>query len=89
MQNGFEVSSFLAEMPPREREANLVAFQETKGSTRSAVLLMNYSVAAIGLNLTAAKSAVLYMPATNEAEEQQAKNRIHRMGQTDAMTVIR
>ena len=50
---------------------------------------MNYSVAAIGLNLTAAKSAVLFMPATNEAEEQQAMNRIHRMGQTDAMTVIR
>jgi len=53
------------------------------------VLLLSMRAGAAGLNLMAANHCFLMDPATNSAIEEQAIDRIHRIGQTRAVTVKR
>jgi SWI/SNF-related matrix-associated actin-dependent regulator of chromatin subfamily A3 len=47
------------------------------------------SVADVRLNLTAASYVFVFEPAWNPAIEQQAVDRVHRLGQTSDVNVIR
>ena len=46
-------------------------------------------VGGVGLNLTAARKLILLDPAWNPATEEQCFDRIHRLGQTQDVEIIR
>ena len=46
-------------------------------------------VGGVGLNLTAARKLILLDPAWNPATEEQCFDRIHRLGQTEDVEIIR
>jgi len=69
--------------PARQRAIR--AFQE---DTTSIAFLISLKAGGVGLNLTAANTVVLLDPWWNPAAEQQAVDRIHRVGQTRDVTVV-
>lgn len=60
------------------REAVVKRFQT---SPECSVLLMTMKVGGVGLNLTAADTVYIFEPWWNKAAEEQAVNRLHRIGQ--------
>jgi Superfamily II DNA/RNA helicases, SNF2 family len=62
-----------------ERGRQVQQFQE---DPQSLVFLLSIKAGGAGLNLTAADTVLLFDPWWNEAVEQQAIDRAHRMGQT-------
>ena len=77
---------FDGKVPPRKRETVLQTFREQMAIN---VLLISISCGGTGLDLTAASRVYLLEPQWNPMIEEQALNRVHRMGQTKDVTTIR
>lgn len=71
--------------PAKERMEYVDAFQRGDGD----FFLISLKAGGMGLNLTAANYVVLLDPWWNPAVENQAADRVHRIGQTDPVTVYR
>ncbi len=71
--------------PQKDREAAVDAFQRGEGD----FFLISLKAGGMGLNLTAANYVVLLDPWWNPAVENQAADRVHRIGQKDPVTVYR
>lgn len=75
-------------MSQKNRAAVLVEFASS-ASTKGAVLLLSLRAGGVGLNLTMAKRVYMMDPWWSFAVEAQAIDRVHRMGQTDEVKVVR
>ncbi len=73
-------------VPRLERQ---LALRRFKGDPSISVILISLRCGANGLNLTAANHVFLMEPQWNPALEDQALDRVHRMGQTKAVTTVR
>ncbi|KAK3062477.1 DNA helicase rad5 [Teratosphaeriaceae sp. CCFEE 6253] len=73
-------------MSQQQRKHTLAAFAERPGFT---VLLLSLRAGGVGLNLTCAKRVFMMDPWWSFAVEAQAIDRVHRMGQTEAVEVVR
>ncbi|MBO7654082.1 MAG: DEAD/DEAH box helicase [Kiritimatiellae bacterium] len=71
--------------PASERERLVNAFQRGEGD----FFLISLKAGGIGLNLTAANYVILLDPWWNPAVENQAADRVHRIGQREPVTVYR
>eukprot|EP00123_Amoebidium_parasiticum_P011410 comp20695_c0_seq1/m.26967 comp20695_c0_seq1/g.26967 ORF comp20695_c0_seq1/g.26967 comp20695_c0_seq1/m.26967 type:complete len:646 (-) comp20695_c0_seq1:110-2047(-) len=83
---GFPCLRLDGTMTLRNREAALQTFSKDPGMR---VLLLSLKAGGVGLNLTAANHMVLMDPWWNVAAEDQAIDRVHRLGQTRPVTVAR
>eukprot|EP00850_Spirogloea_muscicola_P010002 SM000057S18432 [mRNA] locus=s57:569771:577747:- [translate_table: standard] len=72
----------------KQREEVLRVFQSETACSPS-VLLVSMKAAGVGINLTAASRVYLLDPWWNPAVEEQAMDRVHRLGQTRPVTVVR
>ena len=70
----------------RQRQSRLKKFR-TQPSIK--VMIMSLKAGSLGLNLTCASFVILLDPWWNPAVEEQAINRVHRLGQTRAVHVCR
>ena len=70
----------------RDRSAVISRAQADDGPP---VFLVSLKAGGVGLNLTAADVVIHYDPWWNPAVEQQASDRVHRIGQTKPVLVIR
>lgn len=77
---------FDGRVPPRKREIVLQTFRDQMAVN---VLLISMSCGGTGLDLTAASRIYLLEPQWNPMIEEQALNRVHRMGQTKYVTTVR
>ncbi|KAK0910449.1 DNA helicase rad5 [Friedmanniomyces endolithicus] len=77
---------FDGSMSQRERARVLTDFANRTGFT---VLLLSLRAGGVGLNLTCAKRVFMLDPWWSFAVEAQAIDRVHRMGQTEAVEVVR
>lgn len=77
--------------PQKVREEARHDFDRTKTPDRSKakwdVALCNYKAAGVGLNLTAATNMVILDSEWNPGKAEQAYDRLHRMGQTENVTI--
>jgi len=73
-------------LSPTTRQANLRRFQEDSACR---LLLLTYSSGGVGLNLQCANYVFLFDRWWNPAVEEQAINRVHRIGQKDPVLVTR
>lgn len=73
-------------VPAHERGEIVRRFQE---EDKPHLFLLSLKAGGVGLNLTAARSAVLLEPWWNEAVERQAIDRAHRIGQKNTLWVHR
>jgi len=70
----------------QEREKVIEKFQNSSGSM---LFFISLKAGGVGLNLTAADYVILYDPWWNEAVEEQAINRAHRIGRKDVVIAKR
>ena len=77
---------FDGSMAQKQRAAVIEAF---KSSKKGVVLLLSLRAGGVGLNLTAASRVFMMDPWWSFAVEAQAIDRVHRMGQEDAVKVVR
>ncbi|KAK0257302.1 hypothetical protein B0A54_07301 [Friedmanniomyces endolithicus] len=77
---------FDGSMSQRERARVLADFANRTGFT---LLLLSLRAGGVGLNLTCAKRVFMLDPWWSFAVEAQAIDRVHRMGQTEEMEVVR
>jgi len=83
---GYKYARIDGSMPARARDAAITAL-ETDPETR--ILLASLSVCSVGLNLVAADTVILADSWWAPAIEDQAVDRVHRLGQTRPCTVWR
>ena len=72
--------------PPR---AAAISTFQSPSPTSPRVLLLSLKAGGVGLNLTAASRVHILDPWWNPSVEEQAMDRVHRLGQTKAVTVRR
>ncbi|KAF9429063.1 hypothetical protein BGZ76_001870 [Entomortierella beljakovae] len=72
-----------------QRSDRSVALADFKDKQDIGVILISLKAGGVGLNLTSAQRVYLMDPHWNPAVESQAIDRIHRLGQTKAVDVIR
>ena len=77
---------FDGSMSQKDRATTLTAFATRPKFT---VLLLSLRAGGVGLNLTCAKRVFMMDPWWSFAVEAQAIDRVHRMGQTEAVSVTR
>jgi SNF2 family DNA or RNA helicase len=77
---------FHGRIAPRERQAVLARFEN---DPRRRILLMSYGSGSVGLNLQCANYVFLFDRWWNPAVEDQAINRVHRIGQKSQVVVTR
>jgi SNF2 family DNA or RNA helicase len=70
----------------KQRQTNVEKFQEEEGPQ---VFLISLKAGGLGLNLQRANYVLITDPYWNPAAEEQAKDRAHRCGQQNPVTVIR
>ncbi len=75
---GIDCESMTGSTSTAARRKIVERFQE---DPKSQVLLMTLKVGGVGLNLTAADTVFIFEPWWNKAAEEQAVNRLHRIGQ--------
>lgn len=75
-------------MRAEEREKAMNSFK-TKGPESPTVFLVSLRAAGVGVNLTSASRVYILDPWWNPAVEEQAMDRVHRLGQTRPVEVIR
>ncbi|PFH54824.1 hypothetical protein AMATHDRAFT_135139 [Amanita thiersii Skay4041] len=71
------------------RDERVRAMEALKHDPKCEVLLVSLKAGGVGLNLTAAQRVYLMDPYWNPAVENQAVDRIHRLGQTKPVTTIK
>nr|OQO26347.1 hypothetical protein B0A51_06434 [Rachicladosporium sp. CCFEE 5018] len=85
-RDGYRYCRIDGTMSAQERDAALHALENDSGTT---VMLASLGVCAVGLNLTAANQIILSDSWWAPAIEDQAVDRVHRLGQTKACRVFR
>jgi SWI/SNF-related matrix-associated actin-dependent regulator of chromatin subfamily A3 len=75
--------------PAAKRNTMLCAFADESDVTGPRVFLVSLKAGGVGLNLTAANHAHLLDPYWNPAVEEQAADRVHRLGQTREVSIHR
>ncbi|KAK2461626.1 hypothetical protein APHAL10511_006089 [Amanita phalloides] len=71
------------------RDERVRSMEALKHDPRCEVLLVSLKAGGVGLNLTAAQRVYLMDPYWNPAVENQAVDRIHRLGQTKPVTTVK
>jgi superfamily II DNA/RNA helicase len=84
---GIATLGFHSKVSPLERARNFLKFQQQH--TRVSVFLMSSRMASCGLTLTAATCVVMMEPQHLAGLEQQAMDRVHRIGQARDVVVHR
>ncbi|MBN2293954.1 MAG: DEAD/DEAH box helicase [Pirellulales bacterium] len=82
----FGVLEYHGGIPSRQRDVKIKQFREDPDSH---VMLLSYGAGSVGLNLQFASYVFLYDRWWNPAVEDQAINRVHRIGSTGPVTVSR
>jgi superfamily II DNA or RNA helicase len=85
-KRGIRYSSIRGEQTPRQRQANIDAFVDDPDV---AVVVCSLSAAGVGLNLQVASDVVLAELSWTNAEQTQAIDRVHRIGQDQPVTAWR
>jgi SNF2 family DNA or RNA helicase len=85
-RQGVRFSSIRGDQTPRVRQANVDAFVTDPGV---AVAVCSLTAAGVGLNLQVASNVVLAELSWTDAEQTQAIDRSHRIGQTEPVTAWR
>ena len=85
-KHGFTFTRLDGKMPPSRRDAAIAALDHDPSCT---IMLASLSVCSVGLNLVSANAVVLCDSWWAPAIEDQAVDRIHRLGQTRACRVMR
>eukprot|EP01018_Ginkgo_biloba_P028525 Gb_13232 [translate_table: standard] len=85
---GFKFVRLDGSMSSKKRSASISAFMSTKPSSPT-ILLASLKAAGVGINLTAASDVYMFDPWWNPATEDQAMDRVHRIGQRRSVRVIR
>jgi hypothetical protein len=86
--SSFVVFEFNQQTAPVKRHKIIREFQGSPSSGFAAACIATFATAAVGLTLTAASRVYLFEPA-DRATEAQAAGRIHRLGQTKEVHVVR
>ena len=87
---GYRVGLMIGETKENERDKivkDLDAKIVSNGSSHYDIVLCNYKVGGIGLNFTDASQLILLDSEWNSGKQDQALARLHRVGQTKAVTV--
>ena len=71
------------------RKARGAAIEDFNSNPDTTVILVTIGAGGVGLNLTAANKVFVMEPQFNPAAEQQAVDRVHRIGQTRDVTIMR
>ncbi len=71
------------------RNKILAKFRSSDSNSHTRILLINLRAGGCGLNLTEANHVILMEPYWNESEQQQALNRVYRIGQTKNVHIYR
>nr|ATG70975.1 DNA/RNA helicase protein [Cupressus duclouxiana] len=87
-REGFKFVRLDGSMPSKKRAATITAFASTN-PTSPTILLASLKAAGVGINLTAASDVYMFDPWWNPAAEDQAMDRVHRIGQTRSVRVCR
>lgn len=85
---GFRFVRLDGSMTSKKRQAALTAFR-SKDPDSPTIFLLSLKAAGVGLNLVAASRVYMVDPWWNPAVEEQAMDRVHRLGQTRDVTVVR
>ncbi|KAL1506998.1 hypothetical protein AB1Y20_007861 [Prymnesium parvum] len=72
-----------------ERWASVASFQSSGGGDGPFVFLLSTRAGGLGLNLTAANTVIFYDNDWNPQVDAQATDRVHRLGQTSRVLVVR
>lgn len=83
---GYEHLRFDGKLTQRSRMEVLDQFQRSR---KPLVLLMSLKAGGVGLNLVCTQRAYFMDPWWNHADESQAIGRVHRMGQTEPVRIVR
>ncbi|KAH3674290.1 hypothetical protein WICPIJ_009601 [Wickerhamomyces pijperi] len=91
LESSTKVLKFHGKLSMEKRSQVLKEFKETKvsSSTQITVLLLSLKAGGVGLNLTEANTAFMCDPWWSPSVEDQAIDRIHRIGQQNNVKVIR
>ncbi|QTE31157.1 DEAD/DEAH box helicase [Pengzhenrongella sicca] len=85
-QRGIRYASIRGDQTPKAREKNLAAFVH---DPEVSIVVCSLMAAGVGLNLQVASNLVLAELSWTDAEQTQAIDRIHRIGQTEPVTAWR
>ncbi|MGV8965267.1 MAG: DEAD/DEAH box helicase [Cellulomonas sp.] len=85
-QRGIRYASIRGDQTPKVREKNIAAFVNDPDV---AIVVCSLMAAGVGLNLQVASNLVLAELSWTDAEQTQAIDRIHRIGQTEPVTAWR
>ena len=86
--SGWKVYSLNSKTPPPQRHRTIREFQAA-ATDQHEVCIATYQTAAVGITLTAASRVYFFEPCDDAATETQAAGRIHRLGQTKKVEVVR
>jgi len=87
-EEGYNFTRLDGTMSMKERSDVIADFQDSSPESPT-VLLLSLRAGGVGLNLTAGSRMLLLDPAWNPSTEHQCFDRIHRLGQTKDVTVIK
>ncbi|KAK9114612.1 hypothetical protein Syun_021409 [Stephania yunnanensis] len=85
---GFRFLRLDGSMTAKKRAEVIERFQN-QGEDAPSVMLASLKASGVGINLTAASRVYLLEPWWNPAVEEQAMDRVHRIGQTEDVKVVR
>jgi SNF2 family DNA or RNA helicase len=85
-ERGIPYASIRGDQTPRVREKNIKAFVE---DPEVQIVVCSLTAAGVGLNLQVASNMVLAELSWTDAEQTQAIDRIHRIGQSEPVTAWR
>lgn len=85
----FHVYKFDGRLNMNDRSKLLAAFNAPVTSGKISILLLSLKAGGVGLNLTTASRAFMMDPWWSPSIEDQAIDRIHRIGQNDTVKVVR
>lgn len=85
-KRGIRYSQIRGDQTPKAREANITAFQE---DPEVQIIVCSLMAAGVGINLQVASNVVLAELSWTDAEQTQAIDRVHRIGQAEPVTAWR
>lgn len=85
-KHGFEYRTLSGDMTMKKRAKALSDFQNDPPTT---IFLLSMRAGAVGINLTQANRVFIMEPCFNPSLEAQAVGRVHRLGQTQNVEIIR